>query len=117
MSAITDLKKDEASTGNEMATTTSCLAVVPWVPSQHQHQVVTTLGTVDSGMGTQLSEPMEAEAADVSSMEVEEENVPVDELRMEPTGMGEGEGLQQWQQHCMTPLLPQNASAPIMWSW
>lgn len=104
---------------NEVATTASCLAVVPWVPSQYQHQVGTTLGTGVSGMGTGLSEPMEAEATDVSLMEVEEENVPVvvDGLRKAPTGMGEGEGLQQWQQHCMTPQLPQNASTPIMWSW
>eukprot|EP00268_Persea_americana_P029584 TRINITY_DN28618_c0_g1_i1.p1 TRINITY_DN28618_c0_g1~~TRINITY_DN28618_c0_g1_i1.p1 ORF type:complete len:234 (+),score=63.24 TRINITY_DN28618_c0_g1_i1:241-942(+) len=114
--AMPELMRDE---DNEVAKTASCLAVVPWAPPQYQHQVATTLGTGVSGMGTGLSEPMEAEATDVSSMEVEEENVPmvVDGLRKAPTGMGEGEGLQQWQQHCMTLQLPQNASTPIMWTW
>ncbi|XP_077222916.1 uncharacterized protein LOC143856547 [Tasmannia lanceolata] len=87
-----------------------CLAVVPWAP----FQLPVSRGTNDIGMGGGLSEPMEAD--EVATMELEEESTASRQEARESAEMG-GEDLQQWQQHCMTPQLPPNASSPIMWSW
>ncbi|XP_042493594.1 uncharacterized protein LOC122073127 [Macadamia integrifolia] len=95
-----------------------CLAVVPWVVPT---QFLPNSGT--EGMpATVVSEQMEAEGGvDTEMMEIEDDNVQVTGGQAKEIGGGvEGgsESWQQWQQqHCLTPQLPQNTSAPIMWSW
>ncbi|XP_058068426.1 uncharacterized protein LOC131217506 [Magnolia sinica] len=109
---ITEVEDDEASMDENLASTNHCLAVVPWVPSQLHADHLEING---------LSEPMDTEEAGAVTMEVEEENPSTsvggqEEARV-PAGMGGGDGLQQWQQHCLTPQIPQSTSTPIMWSW
>lgn len=113
VNSITEVKDEEERSMNNGATSTnSCLAVVPWVPQQHQ---AATPGTDNATVGVELAEPMAIEAeGDASTMEIEGRESGGMEMGM---GAGAGEGLQQWQQHCMTPQLPQNTSTPIMWSW
>lgn len=84
----------------------SSLAVVPWVPAQAPLAI--NLGS----RGMNVEEPMEAEEVGGASMEVEES-------KQQAGGQAGGvaDGFQQWQQHCMIPQPPQNATTPIMWSW
>ncbi|KAG6502078.1 uncharacterized protein LOC121998490 [Zingiber officinale] len=91
------LKNHVLNTGNqrlhaeeeETEADSSSLAIVPWAPSQ-----------AAMAFSEFAHEPMEAEDAEVTSMQVEDTR--------QATGYSEGgEGFQQVPQHCMTPqLLP-----------
>uniref|UniRef100_A0A0A9CSK3 Uncharacterized protein n=1 Tax=Arundo donax TaxID=35708 RepID=A0A0A9CSK3_ARUDO len=83
------------------------LALVPWAPPQlaiKSDWVTSELKTTQH-----FEMPMEADEAEVTSMDVEE--VP------EATAMGfDGDNLHQWQQHCTTPPSLPNPSDHVMWS-
>lgn len=86
----------------------SCLAVIPWIPSQ----VSSSSGTEGFVSGSQLTqEQKEAEDDEVAFMEIEED-------RQQATSGGLGsEGFQQQQQHCLNAQLPPKSSNSVMWSW
>ncbi|XP_068638104.1 uncharacterized protein [Aristolochia californica] len=90
----------------ETVSSKKCLAVVPWTPSK----IPTSQVMKDAAPANNLSELMDAEAAEATSMEVEgEENSFY--------ALGKENPQQQWQQHCIAAQLPQNASTPVMSSW
>ncbi|XP_010248763.1 PREDICTED: uncharacterized protein LOC104591575 [Nelumbo nucifera] len=101
-----------ASSDKNRAVANDSLAVVSWVPSQ--------LPPYDAGMtevpAAEALEPMEAE---LNGMMMETEGEIPGQARRAGAMVGvELQALQQWQQeHCMIPELPQNTSAPVMWSW
>lgn len=97
-------KGEETQDDNE-GPTKECMAVVPWVPSHYLPQ------------GTDFSEPMEAEETGPTTMDIEEDSIVGLEQRPgnELNGPGVGEGLHQWQQHCMVPQPPENTSSPVVW--
>lgn len=87
----------------------SCLAVVPWVPSEAAMSV-----DGSGGYKSQSKLPQEP----MASAEAEAESMEVEEAREQAITYGEsGEGFQQWWQHCMTPRLLPTMSSPMMWSW
>ncbi|WOL19782.1 hypothetical protein Cni_G28584 [Canna indica] len=89
----------------------SCLAVIPWVPSQLASD---SGGFEGSESQNNLSgEVMESEDANVTSMEIEDGNI----RGLATTGGVGNENFQQQQQHCMTAQLTPNTSNSIMWSW
>ncbi|KAL3534917.1 hypothetical protein ACH5RR_003378 [Cinchona calisaya] len=98
-----DIKEGEDE--NNSGPRNESLAVVPWVPSQF-HSTVGAVPQMDvSGM-------MEVEDMEVSTMDVEDDNVSFEQK----TGMNVNEGLHQWQQqHCMLPQPSQNITTPIVW--
>ncbi|KAJ6818999.1 uncharacterized protein M6B38_404880 [Iris pallida] len=70
------------------------LALVPWVQSQD----------LSGSRGVIVEEPMDADGQGGASMEIEEDGQ-------------QGEGLNEWPQHCLTTQIPGNNSTPVMWSW
>ncbi|CAL9065413.1 uncharacterized protein LOC103968399 [Musa acuminata AAA Group] len=87
----------------------SCLAVVPWVPSEAAMSV-----DGSGGYKSQSKLPQEP----MASAEAEAESMEVEEAREQAITYGESsEGFQQWWQHCMTPRLLPTMSSPMMWSW
>ncbi|KAG9449309.1 hypothetical protein H6P81_009274 [Aristolochia fimbriata] len=99
----------------------NCMAVVPWTPSS----IPTGEAMGVSAPGNNLSEVMEAETAEATSMEVEDESNSF--FSQGETGGSAADAVmvadrsespqQQWPQHCMTAQLSRNSSTPVMWSW
>ncbi|KAL2533437.1 hypothetical protein Adt_06788 [Abeliophyllum distichum] len=91
-----------------------CLAVVPWVPSQHH-----------SAPGVQFppqmdnSGMMDTEEVGEATMDIEDDNdmIGFEQRNVnESGGMSLSEGLHHWQQQpCMIPQPPQNTATPIVW--
>lgn len=95
----------------EEAAAKECMAVVPWVPSQLP---VVRCRDVSQAEAPEL---MEAEQVGESTMDIEEnigESIE-QEHGNELSELRGTQGLPQWQQHCMMPLPPHNASTPITW--
>lgn len=96
------------------ATTDSCLAIVPWVPSQFP---IASDPVVDASQ-EEAADLMEGDNMEEAAMDIEENNDPRIEQGQanEFGGMREGQGLPPWpQQHCLIPQLPQSTSTPIRW--
>ncbi|XAR63713.1 hypothetical protein NMG60_11023749 [Bertholletia excelsa] len=104
--AVKSADDEAARQGSETRAPNECLAVVPWFPSQN----LPNRGL--EAPQTEISELMESEEMDEATMDIEEDNgggEPGQGLS------GINQGLQQWQQHCMIPQLPQITSTPIVW--
>ncbi|XP_068643840.1 uncharacterized protein [Aristolochia californica] len=107
----------------ERETSKRCLAVVPWTPSN----IPTGQAIEDPASTNTISERMEAEAGEATSMEVEDENNSFFVQGRAGGSTGGAETVmvldrtenpqQQWQQHCMAAQLPPNTTTPVMWSW
>ncbi|XP_040999027.1 uncharacterized protein LOC121244866 [Juglans microcarpa x Juglans regia] len=91
----------------------SCLAVVPWVPSQRC-----------PAPATEVPQLMEEAEEMVAAMDIEEDNnksnASIEQSHPSVHNMYGGivgsDGLYQWQQqHCMIPQLSQNTYTPISW--
>lgn len=94
---------DESNTNSD--TGNQSLAVVPWAPSK-----IPSSPDVDVSL-------MESDDMGVTSMDIEEENVNIDQglTNLNSNVSNPVEHLNQRQQHCLVPQLPQNTSAPITW--
>ncbi|XP_059636925.1 uncharacterized protein LOC132279027 [Cornus florida] len=101
--------EDEAAANGNTATS-ECLAVVPWNPSQFPPRQ-------NEAPHAQASELMEAEEMEATTMDIEDDNIPTEQVQgNEFGGANVTEGLHHWpQQHCMIPQLPQNTSTPVVW--
>ncbi|CDP20191.1 unnamed protein product [Coffea canephora] len=102
------LESEDRTDDNKSGRQNECLAVVPWVPPPHLYS---TSGD-EAVPQIDVSDMMEADDAEVSTMDVEDNTVGSEQK----VGMNVNEGLRQWQQqHCMIPQPPQNISTPIVW--
>ncbi|KAM7481060.1 hypothetical protein LguiB_005643 [Lonicera macranthoides] len=96
-------KDEEEKQDNNLGTTNRNLAVVPWVPSKFPQAAEIPQ--------TNASELMEAEYAEATTMDIEDESAGVNQIPgNEFSGMG---GV--WSQHCIVPQPPENTSTPIVW--
>lgn len=95
-----DFLEDQQSSSN------SCLAVIPWVPSQFSAPML-EVSTSESGTNTEVMEV----GANGESMEIDG-----DHGQLVDTGVGSG-SFNQWQQHCMIPEHSHITSAPVLGSW
>ncbi|MQL77718.1 hypothetical protein Taro_010142 [Colocasia esculenta] len=100
----------EASSGNGQAAGTSCLAVVPWMPSQ-----VSEPANVSGAKNRLVEQEMAPADAEGSSMDIEVEQGQANGVTI--PGIAAADGLQHWQQHCMTTQVGASESTPVMWSW
>uniref|UniRef100_A0A1D1YWH8 ATP synthase subunit delta n=1 Tax=Anthurium amnicola TaxID=1678845 RepID=A0A1D1YWH8_9ARAE len=93
----------ESTAGSGKAAVSSCLAVVPWMPSHHLPEAVNAVNVM--GVKNQaVEESMASEGAEDALMEIEVEGGQANGVTTSgPSGLAASEGLQHWQQHCMTP--------------
>lgn len=107
------LADNEATQQEDSSSAKQCLAVVPWVPSQHP-------SAEEAGVDSQpdISDMMDAEDIEGVAMDVEDSSVNAEpRAGVEAGAVIANEGFHHWQQqHCMmAPQLPQNTSTPVSW--